>query len=64
MIGRGGERGSGISVLMARYDDTYKWNTHTHIHTYMCVCIFWHMIHLKFKTYLDVCVFVFISETI
>ena len=40
MIGRGGERGSGISVLMARLDDDditvyglfeFNWNTGYHI---------------------------------
>ena len=31
-IGRSGERGSGISVLPARHDDTY-------IYIYVCVCV-------------------------
>ena len=48
MIGRSGERGSGISVLTARHedDDIYIYiyiyiytHTHTHTHTYIYVCV-------------------------
>ena len=34
MIGRSGERGSGISVLVARHDDIY-----IYIYIYKCVCV-------------------------
>ena len=37
-IGRGGERGSGISVLTARHDDDD--DTHTHIYIYIYIYIY------------------------
>ncbi len=46
-IGRSGERGSGISVLPARYDDyiyiyIYIYTTHTHTHNVlMDILILW-----------------------
>ena len=53
MIGRSGERGSGISVLAARHDDDdccnhqtciiikhYLVHTHTHTHTHIYIYIY------------------------
>ena len=37
MIGRSGERGSGISVLAARHDDDDDDND---IYVYVCVCVY------------------------
>ena len=42
-IGRGGDRGLGISMLIVRHDDdnTYTHtHTHTHTHTYIYICIY------------------------
>ena len=37
MIGRNGERGSGISALAARYDDDD--DIYIYIYIYVCVCV-------------------------
>ena len=37
-IGRSGERGSGISVLVARHDDIYIY-IYIYMYIYMCVCV-------------------------
>ena len=58
MIGRSGERGSGIPVLTARHDDDddialNRISTHTHTHTYIYI-YYRNLFQTKNKTDYDV----------